>query len=163
MTLNHTFADSNLTAALGAFITAIARALPNRLASVLLYGSILFNDLVPGYSDLDFLAVAENELTESDCAALIAARGPFRSGRHGSYGPMLEGAFCPRRLLDPEAERASGLVGYERRTCQRRPRTRLVLSAPYSRTGVGGVGRGPSAPDSHRVFRSSSPRNAVEL
>ncbi len=102
MSPNTSFPDPDLTTALEAFVAAARTVFAGRLVSVLLHGSILFDDLAPGYGDLDFIAVTSDELTEEDCAALIAARRPFRAGAQGVYGLMLEGAFFSRRMLDPE-------------------------------------------------------------
>jgi hypothetical protein len=72
-----------------------------RLVSLLLYGSVVFDDLAPGYGDLDFLAVVGGELAEGECQELIELRKPLRDGTHGVLAAMLEGAFMPRRMLDP--------------------------------------------------------------
>lgn len=73
-----------------------------RLLSIILYGSVTFGDLAPGYGDLDFLAVTDDDLSEKDCDGLIELRKPFRSEASGIYAHMLEGAFLPRKMLNPE-------------------------------------------------------------
>ena len=72
-----------------------------RLVSVLLYGSVVFDDLAPGYGDLDFLAIIGSDLTEQECRRLIELRKPLCDGTHGILAAMLEGAFLPRAMLDP--------------------------------------------------------------
>lgn len=103
------FCDPDLTRALEAFVEAARTIAGNRLVSVILHGSAALGDLALGYSDLDFLAVTEGELSEEECSRLIEMRRPFRSGEYGIYGQMLEGVFLPRRLLDPDEQ---GLVAY---------------------------------------------------
>jgi len=93
--------DRKLSSALDLFLGILRRELGARLISVILYGSIVFDDLAPGYGDLDFLAVVDGDLSEDDRARLIEARKPLRSGEHGLLATMIEGAFLPRRMLDP--------------------------------------------------------------
>jgi hypothetical protein len=71
---------------------------------VILHGSAAFDDLAPGYGDLDFVAVCRDGLSEHNAQLLMRARAPFRSGRSGVYARMLEGAFLPHRMLDPRQE-----------------------------------------------------------
>ena len=72
-----------------------------RLISFLLHGSAVLGDLAAGYSDLDFLAVIGDELSEADCLGLREMRVPFCAGEHGLWGSALEGSFLPRAMLDP--------------------------------------------------------------
>ena len=72
-----------------------------RLISVVLYGSILFDDLAPGYGDLDFLAVVDGDLSDDDRRGLAELRRPLRGDASTVYERMLEGAFLPRHMLDP--------------------------------------------------------------
>ena len=68
---------------------------------MVLYGSIVFDDLAPGYGDLDFLAVVEDDLSDETCRRLVELRRPLRSGTYGLLAQMIEGAFLPRRMLNP--------------------------------------------------------------
>ncbi len=72
-----------------------------RLVSVVLYGSVVFDDLAPGYGDLDFLAVVDGDISDSIAKKLVELRRPFRDGTYGILGEMVEGAFLPRRMLNP--------------------------------------------------------------
>jgi predicted nucleotidyltransferase len=82
MLLRHTFDDPDLNLALEVFLREIRDIFGERLVSVVLHGSIAFDDLAPGYGDLDFVAVVEDDLRGDDCAALVEARKPLRSGVH---------------------------------------------------------------------------------
>jgi predicted nucleotidyltransferase len=97
----HRFGDPELDQTLAAFLEIIVGALRERLVSVVLQGSVVFGDLAPGYGDLDFVAVVDDDLDEESCARLTELRRPLREGRCGPLGPMVEGAFLPRRMLDP--------------------------------------------------------------
>lgn len=68
MLLAHAFAEPELNLTLGIFLRAAREILVDRFASVLLYGSILFDDLAPGYGDLDFLVVVEGEWRRTHAA-----------------------------------------------------------------------------------------------
>jgi hypothetical protein len=86
------------------FVKALLECLGSRLTSVIVHGSATFDDLAPGYGDIDFVVVCAGELSETDAQALMRARAPFRSGKEGALAEMLEGAFLPARLLDPREE-----------------------------------------------------------
>jgi hypothetical protein len=102
--LTHKFADPDINAALEALLGIVHDHFQSRLLSVMLQGSIAFDDLCPGYSDFDFVAVINDEVTEADADYLIEIRKPFRAGEHGLYGQILEGPFLPyRMLIDPGA------------------------------------------------------------
>jgi hypothetical protein len=101
MPLLHRFADPGLNLALESFLRLVRGVLGNRLLSVVLYGSVAFDDLAPGYGDLDFLAVVDHDLSKETRAALVDARAPLRRGDHGVFGRMLEGPFLPRKMLNP--------------------------------------------------------------
>ncbi len=101
MNLQHQFADADLNCALGSFVRQISACLGARCRSVILHGAVVFDDLAPGYGDLDFAVVVSDGLSDVDCRELISARAPFRDGTHGVYGAMLEGAFLPHHLLRP--------------------------------------------------------------
>jgi hypothetical protein len=101
MFLNQKFNNPHLNLTLELFLRMLQDQLGDELVSVVLYGSVVFDDLSPGYSDLDFLAVVENDLSEQMCEQLIYLRRPLRSGDYGIYATMIEGAFLPRAMLDP--------------------------------------------------------------
>jgi hypothetical protein len=108
----------------------------------MLYGSACFEDLAPGYGDLDFLAVVSGELSEADIDGLVRLRRPLRAGEQGILGQMLEGAFLPRAMLDPSVHGRACWWG----TSGERPWDLsqlgwLVLHV-IRELEVGGVGRG---------------------
>jgi len=79
MPLQHRFADPQSNLALELFLRMTRDLFEERLVSVVLYGSIVFDDLAPGYGDLDFLAVVMvtsrmmTVASSSKCAGLCAA------------------------------------------------------------------------------------------
>jgi len=101
MLLSWHFDDPGVNLVLELFLRIIRDELGESLVSVMLYGSILYGDLAPGYGDLDFLAVVDGDLDESQCGRLIRLRAPLRSGYCGVHCQMLEGAFLPVSMLDP--------------------------------------------------------------
>jgi len=101
MFLLHEFPDSKVNLTLRAFIRMVREFLGERLVSVVFHGSIAFDDLAPGYGDLDFVAVIQGDLSERDCLQLVELRQPLRRGEYGVLGTMIEGAFLPRHMLDP--------------------------------------------------------------
>ena len=101
MYLARTFADTQVNLALEMFLRMIAGLLRERLVSVVLYGSIVFDDLAPGYGDLDFLAVVSQDLSRDECQELVELRRPLRSRAYGVVATMIEGAFLPLHMLDP--------------------------------------------------------------
>ncbi len=104
MLLAHSHGDPALDQALELFLEIAQDCLGQRLVSVVLYGSIVFDDLAPGYGDLDFLAVVDGDLPLETCDQLLKARAPLRDGRHSVFAAMIEGAFLPRAMLDPDVE-----------------------------------------------------------
>jgi predicted nucleotidyltransferase len=101
MFLRRKFADPQVNLALELFLRIIADVFGEQLVSVVLYGSIVFDDLAPGYGDLDFLAVAKGDLSQDECQRLVELRKPLCSGRYGAVVSMIEGAFLPQHMLDP--------------------------------------------------------------
>ncbi len=97
----HGVADSDLKRTLELFLRTIHDYLRTRLVSVVLHGSVAFDDLAPGYGDLDFVAVTTTDLDDETCRDLVELRKPLRSGKHGVLAQMLEGVFLPRKMLDP--------------------------------------------------------------
>jgi predicted nucleotidyltransferase len=99
--LKHEFADPRLNLTLELFLRMIGDFFGERLVSVVLYGSVVFDDLAPGYGDLDFLAVVDDNLSEETCRDLIELRKPLRGRDSGMHSKMIEGAFLPRKMLNP--------------------------------------------------------------
>jgi hypothetical protein len=91
----------DLDQTLDLFLEMLCNFFGRRLTSILLYGSVVFGDLAPGYGDLDFLAVIDDDLTDQECRGLIELRKPLRDGTYGILATMLEGAFLPRAMLAP--------------------------------------------------------------
>jgi len=101
--LAHAFPDPELNRTLELFVRMLMDFFGERLVSVILHGSVVFDDLVPGYGDLDFVAVVEGDLSEETCGRLVELRKALRGGERGILAQMIEGAFLPRRMLDPAA------------------------------------------------------------
>lgn len=85
------------------FVSIVGDALGDTLRSVILYGSVAFGDLAPGYGGLDFVAIVDNDIADDRREALIEARRPLRSGLYGVYARMIEGAFLPRHMTCPQS------------------------------------------------------------
>ena len=102
MLLKHKFSDTNLNITLELFLRMLKDFFGEQLVSVILYGSVVFDDLAPGYGDLDFLAVVDEDISDETCLQLVELRKPLRSGDYGIMAKMIEGAFLPRRMLDPD-------------------------------------------------------------
>jgi len=101
MLLAHKFDDPQVNLSHELFLREITGFLADQLVSMVLYGSILFDDLCPGYGDLDFLAVVKGDMSEDTLQELIDLRRQLRSGEYGVYCRMIEGPFLSRRMLDP--------------------------------------------------------------
>jgi hypothetical protein len=101
MLLTHYFAEAELNLTLEVFLREITEFFGGSLVSVMLQGSVIFNDLVPGYGDLDFVAIVADELSDATRQGLVELRKPLRSGHFGIPATMLEGPFLPRKMLDP--------------------------------------------------------------
>ena len=52
---------AELDRTLATFLGMLEDFFGDRLVSVVLYGSVVFDDLAPGYGDLDFLAVVDDD------------------------------------------------------------------------------------------------------
>ncbi len=100
-TMGAGFPDPQTDVVLSEFVRIIRGLLGPSLISVVLHGGISFGDLAPGYGDLDFVAVTAAELDDAICERLTNARKPLRTGVYGVLGMMVEGAFLPRKMLDP--------------------------------------------------------------
>jgi len=90
MLLARKFDDPQLNLTLELFLRIIKDLLRKRLISVVLYGAIVFDDLTPGYGDLDFLAVVDGNLSDETCQQLVEIRKPQRSGDYGTLSKMIE-------------------------------------------------------------------------
>jgi len=101
MILKYRFPDPQVNQILELFLQMIMDFFGNHLVSVVLYGSIVFDDLAPGYGDIDFLALVDENLSDNMCRQLVKLRKPLKNGDFGIIGQMLEGAFLPTEMLDP--------------------------------------------------------------
>ncbi len=102
MLLEHKLSCPQVNLALEVFLREIHGLLASRLVSVVLYGSVVFDDLAPAYGDLDFVAVVQDDLADQTCVRLADIRRPLRSGDYGAICQMIEGAFRPRKMLNPD-------------------------------------------------------------
>lgn len=93
--------NPELDLALGVFLSIVGETLGDALRSVILYGSVALRDLAPGYGDLDFVAITDDDIADDRREALIEARRPLRSGTSGDCARMIEGAFLPRHMICP--------------------------------------------------------------
>ena len=97
--LKHLFDNSEVNLALEVFLREAVDVLGDDLVSVIVYGSLVFDDLAPGYGDLDFLAVVKDDIPESLFGRMSDLRKPLRSGHFGVIATMIEGEFIPRKSL----------------------------------------------------------------
>ena len=74
MLLAHEFQNASLNQALEAFLGMAHDLLGDQLVSVVLHGSVVFDDLAPGYGDLDLVAIVAGELSEEMCRRLVDLR-----------------------------------------------------------------------------------------
>ncbi|MCX6376992.1 MAG: DUF4111 domain-containing protein [Armatimonadetes bacterium] len=103
MLLQHKFDDTEMNLALELFLRECVDCFGDQLVSVVLYGSLVYDDLSPGYSDLDFLAVVKDDIPEAMYSRVSDMRKPLRSGHYGVLATMIEGEFVPRKsLASPE-------------------------------------------------------------
>ncbi len=102
--MRNSFDNIEVALILQKFVGILSSFFEKRLVSVVLYGSIVFDDLAPGYGDLDFLAVVEEDLSEAEQRGLVELRNRLRRENPGVLAQMVEGAFLPRRMLDPAQE-----------------------------------------------------------
>ncbi len=98
MLLRHKF-DAKLNLTLELFLRECLDCFGGQLVCVVIYGSVTYNDLSPGYSDLDFLAVAKDDIPDAMYPRLSEMRKPLRSGQYGILATMIEGEFVPRKSL----------------------------------------------------------------
>lgn len=102
--MNH-FQDEKINQTLSLFLKDIQYILSDKLLSVYIYGSALHNDLCPGYGDLDYLVIVNNNLTSNEIDRLNRLRGTYRS-EYDLFTSMLEGAFLPLQLIQGEEGQA---------------------------------------------------------
>ena len=101
MLLARKFDDPMLNLSLEVFLRETNELLAGQLISVILFGSVAFDDLAPSYGDLDFVAVVRDDMDEAMLQRLIELRKPLRNDDYGIYCSMIEGPFLPYRMLDP--------------------------------------------------------------
>jgi predicted nucleotidyltransferase len=85
-------------------LNEIQAVLGARLVGLYLHGSLAYGDFDPQTSDIDFLAVTWDSVTEADFAALKEMHARLRSGP-SAWAQKLEGAYLPGNDLrrhDPE-------------------------------------------------------------
>ena len=97
------FSETQLNDALLLFVTSLCEIADEQMIAVMLSGSILFDDLAPGYGDLDFLVVMKDEVTEHLVEQFALLRERLRSTQN-IYLDMLEGDFITRRMLQPDQQ-----------------------------------------------------------
>jgi len=103
MLLKHAFDRSEVNLALEVFLREAVDVLGDDLVSVIVYGSLVFDDLAPGYGDLDLLAVVKDDIPESMFGRMSDIRKPLRNGHFGVIATMIEGEFVPwKSLAQPE-------------------------------------------------------------
>ena len=91
VTANRAAADSRVAETLQLFVRMLRGFFGEQLVSVVLYGSIVFDDLAPGYGDLDFLAVVKDDLSEETCQGLMELRKTLRGGESGERDAVRSG------------------------------------------------------------------------
>lgn len=84
-----------LLADLAAFLPA---ALGEQLVGIYLSGSLAYGDFDPQRSDVDFVAVTENELGEAWFLPLAGVAARLQA-RHAAWAPRLEGVFMSRAMI----------------------------------------------------------------
>lgn len=99
MLVQHKFDNTELNLTLELFLRECVDVLGGQLVSVVIYGSLTYDDLSPGYGDLDFLAVVKDDIPDEMYPAMSNLRKPFRSGHYGILATMIEGEFVPRKSL----------------------------------------------------------------
>lgn len=90
--------ESDVRVSLEQFAEKADAVVCSRIKAVFAYGSAVYDDVHVGYSDLDFLAVVDGELSEKDFAVLSEFRRELKSGIN-PYFQILEGAFIPRQSI----------------------------------------------------------------
>lgn len=88
------FNNKNLDDALEAFVERVKAILGNKVGMICLFGSVIYNDLSPYYSDLDFHCLLDSELTHGEIDELFEYRVELKKSNN-IYSQMLEGEFAP--------------------------------------------------------------------
>ena len=82
----------------------IARILDGRVHSAWLYGSVVFNDFQLGWSDIDFLVLAEREITQAQADALLTLRQSLSAKYPGNpFFRCFEGVIAQAEEFRKEA------------------------------------------------------------
>ena len=76
---------------MGKFTSNLIELLGDNLLSVILYGSAVLGDFVPGKGDLDFLVVTKESLNDGDCEKLFNLHDRMRAGEMGQLAIQNEG------------------------------------------------------------------------
>jgi predicted nucleotidyltransferase len=99
MLLAHRFPDPALDDAVEDLLSRLDPLLRDHLLSVIVHGSAVLGDFVPGHSDLDFVAIVDHDLSEGELQTLVNLRQVLRTEARSSLSGALEGAFLPRRIV----------------------------------------------------------------
>lgn len=93
------FRDRRISYTFSEFIQDLKHILHENIVSVYTYGSVLSDDLCPGYGDLDFLVIVKQNLSNQEMEKLIEQRVSYRNEYISPYFRMLEDAFLPQAFL----------------------------------------------------------------
>lgn len=106
----------DVNAVLDALLSDAQHVLGDRLTGLYLHGSLAIGDFYPDRSDIDFVAVTEDDLPDELLSALTAMHARIAAG--SKWGGELEGSYIPRdalrrydpgRARHPHIERGGGL------------------------------------------------------
>lgn len=84
------FEDQTLNRTLSLFVNDLRDILNTKLLSICLYGSALYNDLSPGYGDLDFIVFIGEDLNPNEIELLVKLRAFYRSSRSSNLYTIRE-------------------------------------------------------------------------
>jgi hypothetical protein len=91
-------AYKDVNAALLNFQERIQAILGSQFVGMYLYGSLALGDFDPGTSDIDFIVVTQNEITDADYAPLAEMHEQFdQSG--STWAKRIEAAYIPQQAL----------------------------------------------------------------
>ena len=65
--------------------------------SCYLFGSVALNDYKPGWSDIDFLCLTEQPLSEQEAGTLLELRQNFKAAGKIRFTAPLKAVFCGKR------------------------------------------------------------------
>ena len=113
---------SDVNAVLQGFLEGAGAVLGEGLVGMYLYGSLATGDFSPDRSDIDFVAVTEEEVTDAQLAALkamhdrfLASDSPWANEIDGSYIPRAAmRRYDPAHARHPHIERGVGILRLER-------------------------------------------------